>query len=1054
MKKMKDRFFVVLLVLFSMGVTSASAQNTIRVRGVVTDSQAETIPGASVIVVGTSIGTVTGIDGEYSLSVPDNGTLEFRFIGMETVVEQVRGRTEINVELTSSSQLISEVVVVGYGTQSKRTVTASIASVKGENFKDNPSPNAESALQGRAAGVSIITPSGAVGQAPVVRVRGVSSITSGTEPLYVVDGIPVEAGNVSSLGNINALSDINPADILSMDVLKDAAAAALYGSRAANGVVLITTRKGQQDNARVTYNAWMGITTPSKLIEMMNSAQYVELKNKSVYNMYGTDEMSVTSGYTSPYGNKAYNMWPLSTGGYVDTKWSDYIYQTGFQHNHSVSISGGSSRIQYYVSANYTDQKGMVRNDRYDRLGGNANITAKATEWLKLGVNINATASNTGYSDSGRKGSLSATENYARMAMVLPPNYPAYNEDGSLYLGAGGSLGYGANTMTTGTYPNPEAVMKLGSGRVSDVARIISSYFAELTPIKNLTLKTLLGVDYMAITDKVFATPFMGGGFTQHGTATNQNTRNQAVTWTNTAQYVFNIGKHNIDLLAGLETYEKNRSRWGAQRTDILDTKFRVFQADYSNIYASGNLIEESSLFSYLGRINYDYEARYMLSINFRRDGFSALSKNNRWGNFGGASAAWRISEEEFFKPLSEKITDLKVKGSWGIVGNTNIGPYAAKTYYESGFYGSLGSYSLSNIADTENLKWESSIKLDLGFSAQLFHNILLEFDYYKNTASDLILDVPVATSRGIPNNKITTNAGEMTNSGIEFSITATPLKTKTFSWNTSFNITTQKNEVLKLADGVDELRGSNDFNITLPGYSIGQLFIRPTAGIDPETGRRIFIGKDGTEVLMMFEKSDGIFVRKDNGEPYNEVDLVQVISGGTMPTYYGGWTNDFKYKNIDLSILFQYSGGNKIFNGTIATISDMRYWSNSLDVYNNIWEKPGDVAKYAKPIYGDTYSNGTSYAISDWIENGDYLRLKNITLGYTFNTKKWSKKVGISSLRLYAMAQNLFCLTAYTGLDPESLISSNEQAALQGGVDKNALPQAKVYTFGLNVTF
>jgi TonB-linked SusC/RagA family outer membrane protein len=499
--------------------------------------------------------------------------------------------------------------------------------------------------------------------------------------------------------------------------------------------------------------------------------------------------------------------------------------------------------------------------------------------------------------------------------------------------------------------------------------------------------------------------------------------------------------------------------RWGAYRTDILDEKFRVFQADYnyiypasSTVYPAGNALEETSLLSYLGRLNYDYAQKYMLSVNFRRDGFSALSKNNRWGNFGGASAAWRISNETFFEPLSSLFTDLKVKGSWGIVGNTNIRPYAARSYYQSSFYGSAGAYYLASIADTENLKWESSTKLDVGFSAQIKNNIQVEFDFYRNYASDLILNVPVAYSKGIPENKITTNAGAMTNTGIEFSISAQPVKTKDFSWNTSFNITTQKNEVVKLAEGITEIIGANDYNITLPGYSIGQLYIRQSAGIDPQTGRRILIGKNG-EAVVIFEKTGTYFYRNDEDKVYPQADITQEISGGTMPTYYGGWTNDFKYKNFDLSILLQYSGGNYIYNGSTATLSDMRYWNNSVDVYNNAWRTSGDQAKYAKPVYGDNASNGSVFPISDWVEKGDYLRLKTLTLGYTFNTRNWAKS-GISALRFYAAAQNLFCLTGYTGLDPESLISANDQAALQGGVDKNSLPQAKVFTFGVNVTF
>ncbi len=525
------RFILSLLVMFLVGTTLVSAQKT-RVTGEVTEAGMGPIAGVTVILQGSSTGTVTGFDGKYSLDVTKEGVLEFRFLGMETLIEPVKGRAVINVEMKNDAITMDEVVVVGYGTQTKRTVTASVASVKGDSFKDMPSPSAETALQGRAAGVSIITTSGAVGQAPIVRVRGVSSITSGTEPLYVVDGVPVQTGNVSYTGSINPLADINPADILSMDVLKDAAAAAMYGSRAANGVVLITTKKGQQEKAKISYNTWVGVTVPSKTVDVMNAQQYVDFKNLTVKNRYGTDERSLTSGYTSPYGNKAYNMWKLTDGSYVDTDWSKEVFQTGLQHSHAVSISGGTQRIQYYLSANYTDQSGVIKNDNYNRLGGAANVTAKATDWLKIGFNMNATNSGTKYSDKGRNGGVFATEGYTRLALILPPNMPAYNEDGTAYLGDGGAMGIAPNTVRVSGYPNPAALLENGSQVETDVARILSSYFAELTPIKNLTLKTQLGIDYMNVVDKRFNNPYMGDGYSTHGEAYSVQIKNKTLTWT------------------------------------------------------------------------------------------------------------------------------------------------------------------------------------------------------------------------------------------------------------------------------------------------------------------------------------------------------------------------------------------------------------------------------------------------------------------------------------------------------------------------------------------
>ncbi|MDR1780786.1 MAG: TonB-dependent receptor [Tannerella sp.] len=1066
---MTKRLLILLAIMLIGGGGYIAHAQDITVKGKVTDAGGETIIGGNIVLKGTATGVATDIDGNYSISAPRNGVLEFSYVGYVTQEIRINGRTTIDVVLLTDEQELEEVVVIGYGTQARRSVTASIASVNGDALKDLPTPNAEAALQGRAAGVSITTPNGGVGQAPLVRVRGVSSITSGTEPLYVVDGIPIQSSNVSS-GQTNPLADINPADILSMDVLKDAAAAALYGSRAANGVVLITTRKGQAERARVTYNGWIGVTQPTRLIDVVNAQQYVDLKNLAAKNRYGTDEYQISGAPAAEVvnllpalgeGRKAFNMWPLSNGGYVDTKWSDYIYQTGLQHSHSVAVSGGSQRTQYYMSANYTDQDGMVAIDAFDRMGAAMNVTTKATEWLKLGANVNASVTNTTMSDNGRgAGNIFATQGFARMAMIVPPNYPAYNEDGSVWLSGIQGVGNGANTANVGTYPNPVALIDLGTKNTSNVARIISSFFGEITPFKGLTLKTQYGLDYMTAGYESFSTPFMGDAFNTNGSATNTRAKNTVATWTNTAQYVFTIGEHNFNALVGHESYERITTRWGANRTNILDTKFNVYQADFNSITASGNTITERALESYLGRLNWDYADKYMAQINIRSDGFSALSASHRWGTFYGFSGAWRLSNENFFEPYSKLFTDLKIKGSWGIVGNTDVDAYAAQSYYSSGFYGSSSYLTLGGIADWANLQWETSTKMDIGFSAQIRRNINIEFDWYRNLASDLILDQPITPSKGIPDNKVTTNAGKMSNTGIELTISATPYKTKDFSWYTSFNIATQKNKVIQLAEGVDELLSTSSYwqnNITVPGYSIGQLYLWETRGIDPETGERIIVATvDGQEVeaLIHFTGSAS-YVRRDGQGTVSEDQIQRKMFGGTLPTYYGGWTNEFKYKEFDLSVLLQYSGGNNIFNGTIATLSDMRAWSNSVEVYNEVWRNPGDNAKYAKPIYGDNYSNGSYVGISDWIEKGDYLRLKNITLGYTFNTKNWSKKVGISSLRLYAMGTNLFCLTGYSGIDPEiTMLEGTSGTGLYGGIDKNTQPLAKVFTFGMNVVF
>ena len=974
--------------------------------------------------------------------------MQISYIGMQTA--EVAIAPNIRVILKTDSKALDEVVVVAYGTQSARTVTASVSTVRADALKDVPSVSFDQMLQGRASGVSITTPSAGVGQAPIVRVRGVNSITSGTSPLYVVDGVPIESGNLSYLANANALADINPADIVSMDVLKDAAAAALYGSRAANGVILITTKQGQSGKVKVSYDGFVGFSNATDFYEMMNAQEYVDFKNLAVKNRYGTDELSLTTGYVSPYGNKAFNMMKDANGNYVDTDWKDAAFQNGLSQSHSVAVSGGSDKVRYYLSGNYTTQESIVKGDKYDRLGVKANINVQATDWLKVGMNTNVTTGTTSYVDAARRGSNFAVGGFPRLALINAPNLPMYNEDGTPYYLAQG-LGYGGNTVFS-TFSNPAAILSLGNGLSSDVTRFIGVFYAEATPLKGLSLKTQYGVDYARIEEQRFWSPLHGDGVNSKGLANAYNTKNNRWTWTNTATYNFSLGQNNFNLLAGTEASERNNSRWTAQRKDLQDDKFVVFQGPFGSATAGGSL-SNNTMVSYFGRINYDYASKYIVSLNYRRDGYSALSEKNRWGNFGGVSAAWRVSEEGFFKPLRNVVDDLKIKGSYGVVGNTDIYDYASKSFYSSYNYGINGTYGLAQIADP-NLKWESSEKYSIGFNARLLDRISVDFDYYYTKSSDLILDVPQSPSKGIPGNIITTNAGKMKNSGIELTVSADVIRNSQFTWETSFNITTNKNKVISLADGVENiLKGDNGgleiTNITVPGKSIGRLYLYPTAGVDPKSGRRVFITPEGDRTLLMFEKGGWFY--EDGTEYAGEFEPVDC--GNTLPTWYGGWTNNFKYKGFDLSLFFQFSGGNKIYNGTKASVSDMRYWNNSKDVYKKYWTPERTHAEYPMPIYGDNYSNGSALPISDLVERGDYLRLKNVSLGYTFNTKNWSKAVGISALRLYVQAQNLFVITGYSGMDPETL-TNVESATLSGGTDKNTLPQARTYTIGVNLTF
>ena len=1022
----------------------AAAQGPIKVSGTVTDASGAPLPGATIMVQGDNkLGTSADIDGKYTITVPADAVLVATIVGYKDLSIAVRGQKVVNFSLIEDSQYLDDVVVVAYGTQSAKTVTASVSSVKAEALKDAPNVSFDSMLQGQAAGVQVASPSGGAGAQAKILIRGVSSISGGTDPLYVVDGIPISNATISAeYTESNALSDINPADILSIDVLKDAAATALYGSRAASGVILITTKQGRRGETKVTYDMNIGLTQPTKTYKMMDADAYLAYKNQAVKNYYGTDEVKE--------GIKAFNFLERSDKSVVRTNWNDLIFKNGFVQNHTVAVSGGSDRTQYYASANYSDNNGIVVGDKYRRVGVKASVNSQVNKWLKVGINAQYTNAFTQAVDASRNGGVFASAGLTRAAIIMPPIISPYNEDGSFsVIGGGQYIGVGGIAITSNLgYPN--AMAQLESYNKVGTTRIIASGYVEITPVKHLSLKSQYGMDYMTETEETYWNQNYGQGAQYPGYDFKRFSDMQNWTWTNTADYDLVLGDHTANFLIGMEANEISYGLDQVTGTNILNPAYTGFRAGYKT-YEAGGEEGSKSMISYFGRINYDYKARYMLSLNFRRDGLSALGDKSKWGNFWGVSAAWRISEENWFAPLIDVVNDFKINASFGVVGNSDIGYYNAKTYYGDAVYGGSAALGLANIGDAA-LAWENSNKWDVGFSTRLFNRIDIDFDWYYAKTNNLVMAVPQGPSTGI--GSLVTNAGSMENKGIEFTIGADVIHNKDFSWYSSFNITTSFNKVLSLAEGVPEVYGGDeDFgwtNITLPGYSIGQIFAYPTGGIDPANGRRIFYGPNGERTT--YDHFTKKFYLIDGSEYAGQI--AQVRCGNSLPTFFGGWTNTFKYKGFDLNLFFQFSGGNWIMNAMTATGSDNRWWNSFAEVADKCWKQPGDNAKYAYPLYSDNVSNGSAYDISDWIEKGDYLRLKSISLGYTYSTGAKKTKLGFSSIRGYVQIQNAFVLTAFTGLDPEITSSYSNSPVLAGGYYKNTLPQARTYTLGLQVTF
>lgn len=1037
---------LVLYIFCLVSTLSASAQDVLKGR-VLDERTEEPIIGAAIQIKGTRNAAVTDINGQFSITLAGKSpyTLVVTYTGYnQQDLEVYDASSAVDIYIRENSRLLNEVVVVGYGVAKSRDVISSISSISKEKLEGVTGHSIDNLLEGKAAGVMISTAGSQVGSAPVINIRGVASITSSVTPLYVVDGVPINTSDIASNTDYNPVADINPADIKSIDILKDAAASAMYGSRAAAGVVLITTNSGYAGKTKLTYDFNLGFNSATKLLEPLTAQEFTDIKNRGWLNNGGDPNKLPYATMTD------------SQGRIVSTNWVDLIFRTGISQNHNLNVQGGNDKGTYYLSGSYTTQEGITVDAKYDRFSFKGNGTYSLNKYVKVGFNSGYTYSKIHTADDSRGGSLSAMGGLTRLAYVDLPNVPAYNEDGTPYASALApqNLGKGNNAIEV-FYYNAMGLIDGGQYAESKTHRILANGYIDITPLKGLTLKSLYGIDWTIVQNESFSSPLHGGGYPNGGSSTGTSSL-KSWTWTNTADYNFELKKHHFDILVGVEATASDRHT--ATRTgNTLSNKEQMYvEAPYLTYGGSGSILE-SSMFSYISRLTYDWNSRYYLTVNWRRDGLSKLGR--KWGNFYGISGAWRISDEHFFRSLREDgiIDDLKLKVSYGIVGNANVGWYASKSVYSASTYNSNVAYVSSGINDP-NLGWEQTATTDIGFSASLFKGRLnVDVDYFYSKSKDLILDASQAYSTGIVGASISTNLGKTRNTGLELSVSGDIIRKKKFSWNSTLNISFVSNKVLELAD---DIIGS--YNITTEGYSLAQLYTYPTDGIDPQTGRRVVLIKraDGgydRQLLIYKYGQGGAQIYEMDGETkskYTLSDWKPEISGNTKPTWYGGWSNAIRWKNWDANVNFHFSGGNKLLNVMRATMSDGRMWSGCKEWYDNIWLQPGDNAKYAKASYNDNYSNGSATnPISDLIEDGAFIRLQSLSVGYNFKTRRWPKELGISSFRVYAQAQNLFCLTGYSGFDPE-INSLYTDANLSSGVDSNTTPLTRTITFGVNVSF
>lgn len=1037
-----------LFVLLLLAVSGLMAQDY-SVHGVVTGKDdGFPLPGVSVLVKGASSGTVTDNAGKFSITIPSGrNILVFKFIGYNTLELPVSRERELKVTLETDHKQLNEVVVTGYNVQSRKDFTGSAARVNASQIENRPAQSFDQLLGGQASGVNIVQPGGVLNATPVFRIRGINSISSGIYPLVIIDGVPSFTGQLGGNVGNNPLSNVNPSDIESLDILKDASATAIYGSRAANGVVVITTKKGKKGRVKVDYDGWVNFSTPYNLPKLLNAYDYVTIKNEAMVN----------SGREPGFALQT-----LSDGTVVNTDWYDVAYHTGVSQGHNIGFSGATDATSYFISLGYSDQNGILRTNTLDQKTARINLDHQLLSNLKAGTHLSYSNSlGKGPASGSLPGQYIGTDALSRMTYILPPNVAVYNEDGSYNIQDKQRVGYGANNAvaTSAGYVgninayNLQLILDLDKYS-SENNSLIGDVFAEWEIAKGLRIKTSYGLNKLVVENLSFQNGLHGDAGPANGGATNSNRRLNRTDWVNTLTYNKSFGGlHNINVLAGYEEIVTTNDIWGAQRTGLTDPFFTSFQGGFTTITAPAGLNSQSrnGFISYFSNLNYNFKEKYLLSYSFRRDGYSGLPGGSRYGNFSGGSVGWIISEEGFFKSsaLVDVISNIKLRASYGEVGNINIGDFPSLGLYTAGTYNGVPTLGYSQ-AGNSNLRWETSKKTDAGVSFSFFNDrITLEADYYYNKVDGLILDAKQAPSKGIPGNVISANVGSLYNKGLEFSVNASLISRASFKWSTNINLSTVKNRVTTLFNSTDIYTPSNFGiqNMTREGYSVGSIWAVPTDGVNPDNGNRVFINRNNEKVQYNHAAANKWTYLDGSVAPAIDNYLDGRIQGSSLPAWYGGFNNSFGYKNFDLTAGIIFSGGNKLYNGTRANLLDQRYFNNGTFVLDR-WTSPGQKTGIPKLYFSDNVSTGFSITNSAMVEDGDFIKLKNVALGYKVPVQKIVRG-RISSLRVFVQATNLFTITDYSGSDPEISINGNSIAS---GKDHNAVANATTYAIGINL--
>jgi TonB-linked SusC/RagA family outer membrane protein len=1016
---------VFLLVLFLSFTVSAQNKS---VTGKIVDAQTKApLLGVNVFVKNSSIGVVSDLAGNYNIKVTSaNDVLVFSYVGYKTLEKVVGTNPIIDVQLEETIEQLDEMVIVGYGVQKKRNLTGSISSVSSASIENTAVKDVLSAMQGRAAGVNVVSNSGAPGDGISVSIRGQSSLNSGNSPLYVIDGIPVESSSLSLLNGweshgLNPLADINPGDVESIEILKDGASTAIYGSRAANGVVLITTKRGKKGKAKISINTFSGFSALTHKLSVLNATQWRDIIKDSYKNL---DDYNNATTPSVVHWTAIDSLNPMNSG---DVDWQDVMYRTGWQEQLDFSVSGGNQDSKYAFSSSFLNQDGIVLASNYKRITSRLNTDFKISNKLKMGQSISFAHSKNNRINAGGTGNNSLVVSI----LVRPPIYSLTYPDGSPINYFNGKR-------------NPVALAEEVT-HLNVTNRILGSQYLEYEILKDLKFRTNFNLDLITMKEDEFypTTVDYRAGYNSGAVRATTN-----FNWSSENYFTYDktfSEVHDFNAMIGF-----SKQNWKLENTG-LDGQF--FASDnIRTLNGAGtisgqyvNATYEHGLASYYGRLSYTFKDKYIFQANMRADGSSRFGKNNRFGYFPSASAAWRFSDESFLAD-SQFINDGKLRFSFGQTGNEAIGDYTSQGQFSLGANYIGNSGAAPSVMPNSNLTWETTTQYNLGVDLGFLKNrISLNADFYQKNTEDLLFSVPIPETTGF--NFITQNIGKIENKGFEFTLTTHNLSGE-FKWDTSFNIGLNRNEIVSLPDEVltDGFIQNGAYHILKVGESIGTFYGWKSLGVYSRDTDNVNNVKNGSATGKVFKGGDVIWDDL-NGDNIIDGKDKQII-GNAQADYIGGFGNDFSYKNFSLNVFFQFSKGNDIY-------SNVKFMRNWVFAYNNVstdalerWRNQGDVTNYPKPTRNDAIQNDNR--VSDrWIEDGSYLKLKNVSFSYNFPSTML-KNTGVKGIRTYLTGQNLITWTHYTGYDPE--VSS--YSGLQLGVDDGSFPQSRTIILGLNVEF